>query len=231
MKYETNTCYQCSAEATGQEHVPPKCLFPKGKDWNRRLKVPSCELHNNKTSDADDYLKFLLSAIAPKIPIDVRASAARGAVRMALKKSHTLSMYGLSLDGETVVTNGTFPLRDDLLAMSLEKMTRALYFHHHCGRRKLLGKVVACPLFLPIEPLAHPRLAPVVENMRKWATLDFEREPKLGGHPEIFVYQVLERQNFVTVNMEFYGAHRVSAIAPLGPVASLGEWRLTLSSV
>ena len=25
-------CYKCDKEATGQEHIPPKCIFPERKD-------------------------------------------------------------------------------------------------------------------------------------------------------------------------------------------------------
>ncbi|WP_214442925.1 hypothetical protein, partial [Cupriavidus metallidurans] len=56
--FETTTCYHCDAEGTGREHVPPKCLFPKGGDWSRLMTVPSCVTHNNANSKADEYLKF-----------------------------------------------------------------------------------------------------------------------------------------------------------------------------
>ncbi|HVI54429.1 MAG TPA: hypothetical protein VM621_05185 [Luteibacter sp.] len=74
MKYETSTCYHCDAVATGREHVPARCLFPGEKDWNRLMTVPSCRLHNNATSAADDYLKFLLGAISPNVPDAIRSS-------------------------------------------------------------------------------------------------------------------------------------------------------------
>ena len=47
-------CYYCGAPATSREHFPPKSFFPK---VNLQLKtVPSCEKHNNKKSNDDQYL-------------------------------------------------------------------------------------------------------------------------------------------------------------------------------
>ena len=54
------TCYMCDRIATSKEHVPPKCLFPKGGE---RITVPSCDLHNGKKSDDDEYLMLFLTRI------------------------------------------------------------------------------------------------------------------------------------------------------------------------
>jgi len=92
MKYETSTCYHCDAVATGREHVPPRSFCPAGKDWNRLMTVPSCRLHNNATSPADDYLKFVLGAISPNVPAAIRSDVARGAVRMVQRKIWAVQM-------------------------------------------------------------------------------------------------------------------------------------------
>ena len=61
------TCYMCDEESTSSEHVPPKCLFPEQKDLpegvdlrKSLITVPSCDLHNSKKSNDDEYYSIVL---------------------------------------------------------------------------------------------------------------------------------------------------------------------------
>lgn len=176
------------------------------------MTVPSCRLHNNATSPADDYLKFLLGAISPNAPDAIRSSAARAAVRMAEKKSRTLPRYGFSLHGEALKFEEAFPLDIELLAISLKKIATALYFRHHNGRRKLLATLFACPLFIPVDQSNDPHFIDAFDTVRKRTTSDFDTHGKYGDHQEVFAYQVLESPDAVFVNMEFYGKERASVL-------------------
>ena len=59
-----NNCYMCDSYAVTVEHVPPACLFPEKKDSKdidfrkNLITVPSCEIHNSKKSDDDEFLMF-----------------------------------------------------------------------------------------------------------------------------------------------------------------------------
>jgi len=209
-RLETGTCYHCDAAATGREHVPPKCLFPKEGDWSQLMTVPSCKAHNEATSKADEYLKFLLGTIASDTPEEVRRSVARGAIRLAQKRSRNLHRFGFRWEGEVLAIDGDFLLEFELVSTCLEKMARALYFLHHGHRRKFLGDLAVWPLFIPIDPEADSEFSSLVEGFRVWADLKFKELPRSGTHQEIFAYQVIEEPTFVVVNMEFYGAHRAS---------------------
>lgn len=211
-RFETTTCYHCDAEGTGREHVPPKCLFPKGGDWPALIKVPSCAAHNNDKSKADEYLKFLLGATAAEIPEDIRASTARGALRLAEMRSSNLHRYGFQWEGEALAIDKPIPIDIKLLRASLEKIARGLYFHHHGGRSKLLGDLIATPLFIPVDPEVDPELSSALDLIRESTAVSFEQRAKLGPHPEIFAYQIIETPADVTVSMEFYGAHRAMVL-------------------
>lgn len=192
--------------------MPPKCLYPKGSDWSRLMTVPSCATHNNANSKADEYLKFLLGAIASNIPDAICSSAVRSVVRLAERRSGGLHRYGFRWDGETLVIEESFPLNFELLSACLQKVARALYFYHHSGRQKLLCDLVVCPLFIPIDPGSAPELASAVCKVRASTEAYFEQLPMLGAHQEIFAYQLIETSKVVVVNMVFYGAHRVSVM-------------------
>lgn len=210
---EHTTCYQCDAEATGREHTPPRCLFPKGEDWPGLITVPSCVLHNNATSTADEYLKFLLGAIGRNTPSAITSGTARSIVRLALKGSSTLHRYGFSRDRDALVIDNDFPLDFELLSKCLDKMARALYFHHNSGSRKLLGTLKVWPLFIPVDPGIAPELASLVTSVKDLIAQDFKEYSKEGEHQEIFAYQVIEANGSVVVNMEFYGAYRAVVMA------------------
>lgn len=210
--FATTSCYHCAAEGAGREHVPPKCLFPKGNDWPGLMTVPSCTAHNNANSKADEYLRFLLGASVSNVPSAITSSAARSAVRLALRGSGNLHRYGFGWEGKALVIDKPIPVDIELLGTCLKKMARAIFFHHHCGRRKLLGDLLVCPLFIPVDPQIAPELASAVEKVRASTAPDFEQHPKLGLHPDIFAYQVFERSMGIVVNMEFYGGHRVTVM-------------------
>lgn len=214
-RFETTTCYHCASEGTSREHVPPKCLFPKGEEWPGLVTVPSCEKHNNGNSQADEYLKFLLGASSEHIPSVVRNGVARGLVRLAQLGSRNLDRFGLRLDNAALVIENDFPIDFELLNSGLEKVARALYFYHHSGRRKLLGSLQVWPVFIPIDPENNPQVASAAARVLALTQRDFQEQPRHGSHQEIFNYQVIEDTAVVVINMEFYGAHRVSVMGAL----------------
>lgn len=209
-QFATTTCYHCDAEGTGREHVPPKCLFPKGGEPSVGP-VPSCTAHNNANSKADEYLRFLLGAVASNVPDAISRGAARSAVRLALRGSSNLQRYGFQWEGKALAIGKPMPIDIELLSVCLKKMARAVFFDFHHGQQKLLGDLLVCPLFIPIDPLVAPELASAVDKVRASTALDFAQHPKLGLRQDIFAYQVLEKPGRIAINMEFYGVHRVSA--------------------
>jgi len=70
MNNAPTKCYMCDENATGKEHVPPKCLFPKSKDLEAGvdlrkglLTVPSCNLHNSEKSGDDEYFLNVITSL------------------------------------------------------------------------------------------------------------------------------------------------------------------------
>jgi hypothetical protein len=60
-------CYFCNNPPTSREHVPPKNIFPEGKDVPNGkdyranlITVPSCDLHNGAKSGDDTYLMMVI---------------------------------------------------------------------------------------------------------------------------------------------------------------------------
>ncbi|MEN2394290.1 hypothetical protein [Pseudomonas halotolerans] len=56
-------CYHCEGDFTGWEHVPPQSFFFKGERGGL-ITVPSCDLHNQKKSKDDEYIRAILLSSA-----------------------------------------------------------------------------------------------------------------------------------------------------------------------
>lgn len=57
------TCYRCKQSKVSVDHVPPKCLFPKGYRNNNLATVPSCQQHNEAQSINDQVLLYVFSIL------------------------------------------------------------------------------------------------------------------------------------------------------------------------
>ena len=53
-------CYMCDNESISVEHTPPRGFFPVGMRTNL-ITVPSCQTHNEDTSNDDEYVRNILT--------------------------------------------------------------------------------------------------------------------------------------------------------------------------
>lgn len=127
-------------------------------------------------------------------------------------KSRNLHRKGIRWEGDELVIENDFELDLELLSLGLKKIARGIYFHHHQGRRKLLGELKAWPTFIAEDPTAPPDLVSEVRKIRAFTDTDFKELPKHGKYQDVFAYQIIETAEIVVVNMEFYGINRASVM-------------------
>ncbi len=159
VKKSNECCYACESLATSREHVPPKCLFPTDLGVSLRknlITVPSCEEHNGKKSDDDEFLLASLAGVIgsndigirhkfTKVDRAIRRSGGR-LLKKALKiqeiKSHKLP------NGDVVDVAWGKP---DLnrLNKCFGLIGRGLYFHERGDR--FTGKVICEVVYVPIN--------------------------------------------------------------------------------
>lgn len=137
-------CYICDAGATSKEHVPPKCLFPEGKDMdgenyrNNLITVPSCDQHNSAKSRDDEFLMVSLAGIIGNNSIGYRHKF--GKVNKAIRRS-AYKLLGAVFKGRNrlyVVEVAPNKFVDviwgtpdsDRLRVCFEHIVHALHFHH-----------------------------------------------------------------------------------------------------
>lgn len=135
-------CYWCGAPATSREHVPPRNLFPQGKNKNL-ITVPSCSRHNEALTKFDEKFRIYLQAreSSPDALNEFKMTTFRGLSR---PESQGL-VRGLGKGAKRVVVLGqqTLALRVGPAEQNLyfEKIIRGLYFHLY--RKPANGRVVS----------------------------------------------------------------------------------------
>lgn len=211
---DKTTCYCCDEPAIGQgDHVPPRALFPTGSFSNAKpIIVPSCAEHNQQKSQSDEYLKFILNASSEFAPSDVQGSTVRGLIRHATRRSKCLQDFGFEQRGQELITDGSAPVDFGLLNAALEKIARGIYFHHSNGEKKLLGRLLVCPIFLGIDPLTGPTERERLMQIGCDTIQDMKKMEMLGEFKELFCYQVIEDAGMIVINMKFYVDRIVSVM-------------------
>ena len=224
MKKQINGeyCYWCGAIATTREHVPPKCLFPEGKDINgiisgsyrkNLITVPSCDMHNLSKSNDDEYLMACLASRVGNNAVAYIHTCTK--VRRALDRSPSL----VEILGDDVVSinNKEYPVQWACMDMkrlfySFEAIARALFYHEFGSRFEGDCRIVTRLCNNPADNRStafNIRACEIIENeISNWNT-----EVK-GDNPTIFTYQFSPEDGFMcrTLCLSFYKNTKVYAV-------------------
>ena len=222
-----STCYMCDATSTSIEHVPPRCLFPEQRDLppdadlrRQLITVPSCRVHNTERSQDDEYLLYALVMSLPNnqtaadhFSTKILRAIAR---RPTVIKMFTRTQLRVTIENsETGEVQETLALQVDhsRLGQALEKIGRALYFHHF--GTPYAGTVSPYPHFLLAitEENARELNAPL-ESMAAAAEEVVLNTPRHGENPAVFCYQFVKSQGPVSTIMllRFYEGSKVTLL-------------------
>jgi hypothetical protein len=219
-------CYMCPRPATSDEHVPPKCIFPKAKeiaggDLRKNLiTVPSCDEHNTQKSADDEFLMVSLAGIVGNNSIGYRHKLGR--VDRAMRRSSGRLLDKLfksrerpiRLNGDEFmeVIWGTPDV--ERLHACFDRVVRGLFFHHFKARFE--GKVVTLLGYLHHT---EKNSANFTAFLKHRAALDLANKPRLGANPDVFYFQVTDRDEFgiSLFRLCFYGGLDIySSLIPEG---------------
>lgn len=210
------TCYMCEAPATSSEHVPPKCLFPEGKDLpdgidlrKNLLKVPSCDAHNSKKSHDDEYFLYVLSG-SYQIN-EVGRNLYRTKVRRGIKRNSSIlgkiasTAKPVSFKDPTsgnIVNSVAHELDADRFNTMIDRLGRAIYFYHFKDKWTYNIRYQAEWLFATENQsdASNLRLKEITKQGDEW----FSNAVYYGENPEVFKYQALESENSRKMRLHFY---------------------------
>lgn len=216
MNEISTTCYMCEAIATSDEHVPPKCIFPEKKDLpdgvdlrKQLLKVPACDAHNSKKSHNDEYFLYVLSTSFQINSVGRNQYVSK--IRRAIKRNPSLlkkfAKTAMSvkvtdpLSGSTV-DSVAHKLDEDRFNLIIDRLSRAIYYHHY--KEKWLGhvKYQAEFLFATVDQSdeSNSRIKAISKAADEW----FSKVIYYGGNPEVFKYQVMDAKDSRKMRLHFY---------------------------
>jgi len=209
------TCYMCNAIATSREHAPPQCLFPKelsiGRDLRKNLiTVPSCDVHNSKKSEDDEFLRAILCLPAAGVSAVATQNFSEKVLSGARRSPSKYAVYAPRADAVTPPGTSAFIADRKRLDRCIEHMAKALCFHT-CGVKWPYAMAVGSPQLLtktPAGSLASHRSFDAAIA----ATRDFlSAEPTLGENPEVFLYRIKVEGDMLGFGALFYGHFEVFA--------------------
>lgn len=189
------SCYACDSSPSSREHVPPKCIFPTELGVNLRknlITVPSCDEHNGKKSDDDEFLLASLAGIIgcndigmqhkfTKVDRAIRRSGGR--LLKKVLKTHEIKSHKLANGDVVDVAWGKPDL--ERLNNSFALIGRGLYFHELGERFK--GKVICEVVYVPINDRGRAgyREFAVEQMQNELAGTDVK-----GENPEVFQWVI-----------------------------------------
>jgi hypothetical protein len=177
------TCYMCDNPATSEEHVPPKCLFPRDPALRRSLiRVPSCDIHNLRKSKDDELLRHILVA-APGNNRHCLSVVETGVIPAFERRPHILETFLPNLTGMQVgdFKTASFTIDVPRFEASIQAIVRGLFFHETGGKLAAALTVVWGALLTPDRSRA-----PFLSAIRAWQKR--LRPIDRGANPEIFRY-------------------------------------------
>jgi len=213
----TKKCYRCEKEATSREHVPPLCLFPATKDTKginfrkELITVPSCDVHNSKKSDDDEFLMLSLSGLMKNNPVGTFHQLTKA--NRALKRKNKDFLEKQILRNHKIrkvkTTDGKFRIVSygepnvERLANCLEHIAYGLYYAEF--EKQFDGELKMVLEFIEYND-------DNMQTMKHFLKKRFEVEKDLdkeikGENPLVFCYQFHEPDNhgLIGMRMVFYG--------------------------
>ncbi|WP_207864010.1 hypothetical protein [Pseudomonas sp. 58(2021)] len=212
------TCYCCDKPSEGREHVPPRCLFPKGEDAGLAdlITVPSCAEHNPDQSHIDEQLMQMLVGTSADVHPEVLQRTVRGIIRHVKKDSQIIGRFGIEkVAPKQYIQHPTGPVNFEVIEQALEKIAKGVYHHHTKEEQKLDSVLAVHPLFLGIDESATPEAREKILDLIALAHCDFEEFPSHGLNPQYFAYQIIDYPGHVFINLKFYDQKIASVVCRL----------------
>ena len=223
----TPTCYMCDEPGTTVEHVPPKCLFPEGKDLatgvnlrNRLITVPSCKKHNTRFSRDDEFLMYVLVINLPAndtafhhFQTKILRAMRHNPSLMKRLLANTHRVYVKRPSDKILVPSLAYDIDTSRFSGALEKIARGIYFHHFYKRWQ--GDIQVRPEFLvSLDQPDSIQTNDLTQTIASASDMLFAGSPSYGANPSVFRYQVYDLLGAAPLMMRFrfYGEGCVTLI-------------------
>ncbi|WP_295471181.1 hypothetical protein [uncultured Pseudomonas sp.] len=216
------TCYMCDQPQTGKEHVPPRCIFPEGKDSPRKtyrtnlFTVPSCDAHNSRKSKEDEFFLIYMASCASANQVGILHQQTK-LMRIVERKPHVFAeMLKNSMPATLDKGQGrieetcAFLLDRERVNTQLEHIARALYFWHY--KSKWLSPLIVIPLQGLTDSDQSANAAAISIAARSAGLL--RSLPRLGSNQDVFYYQVVDDEDGQVIHAVFFDGMKIAFAYP-----------------
>lgn len=206
------TCYMCEAPATSQEHAPPACLFPEPGTFGRNLRknlitVPSCDLHNSKKSEDDEFFRATLCLASAEHSKAAQHQFFGKILRGVRRSPRKYSGYAPRANVPTPAKKAAFTTDPARFERCIDHLARALCFHTY-GVKWQLPVAIASPNIMKLSPSGELSAHQSLEAVRVMRAV-LASVPSRGENTEVFLYRVLLQDGVLAFGAQFYGFFEV----------------------
>jgi hypothetical protein len=208
-------CYYCGREATSDEHVPPKGIFPEAKDCDgvdyrkQLITVPSCDDHNSAKTLNDEYLLVLLTLNTFKNAVG-QGQFDTKMVRIVRRKPDFVAKILKDIQPITILDTSqniierarAFRVDISRYRSILEHIARGLWYYKYSRRFDMSLDVYINGLRYNGQEAHYLEFARAEEEL----FLLHKDAPSEGANPEVFRYRFVDvRPDVKDLIMIFYG--------------------------
>ena len=211
------TCYMCDRIAISDEHVPPRCIFPKvkdlGIDYRKSLiTVPSCGIHNMRKSKDDEYLMMALTCSITNNEVAMKQIKTK--ILRVWERNPKLAELLLRANMPVLANDEptlAFKVDIDRFDRAIDWIARGLYYNQH--QKSWSARLrIESPAMLFLEGKNALNANRILNHMGVAVNHALRDLPKIGENPDVFWYQILHnRPNELLINMMFFGGLQVLA--------------------
>lgn len=207
-------CYMCGRPATSREHVPPRSIFPEGKDLDGKdhrrnlVTVPSCRIHNSEKSSDDEFLMVSLAGIIGNNSIGYMHKFSK--VNRAIRRSANRLLIDVFAERKLFIIRDENKFLDviwgkpdfDRLNRCFDRIARGIHLHHF--RTRYLGEIVIYLGYLRHSDSSSRNFSAFIRDK---VGIEMSYSEKFGKNDDIFFYQVspVDQYGLFTFRMCFYG--------------------------
>ena len=195
-------CYYCDNEGTTDEHIPPKCIFPKGNN-NQLITVKSCKQHNNEKSGDDEYFRNIISMMINTNEYGINHfsdKTIRSLIRNRNSDSSILkNSMPLILDGKRTYT---IEIDSNRFHKYISKMASGFYFYHFNMTYNNDWYIFIQTKLINIESVYDMAYLKILSDYAKYQDAFVQQNT---CNSEIFKYYIFKYKDMIAFKFVFYG--------------------------
>jgi hypothetical protein len=195
-------CYYCDNEGITDEHLPPKCIFPKGNNY-QLITVKSCKQHNNEKSGDDEYFRNIISMMIDTNEYGIKHFSSKTIRSLIRNRNSDCNILKKSIP---ILLNGekTYATEIDSNRFHkyISKMASGFYFYHFDMTYNNDWDIFIQTKLINTESVYDMAYFKILNDYAKFQDAFVQQ---ITHNIEIFKYYIFKFKDMVVFKFVFYG--------------------------